>query len=203
MKRLFYFRHSSKDGANNTLGPKGLELAHKVGDWLYDTENGGEDDGLGFDKVFHGPLVRTAQTALSFMLGYGYGGDVMPIVPEIGDDALFAEMVKPSQFRTLASAMGNFKALLQCHDPNQSAEWIYLAFSAVENIFSAMNDSETGVAFGHSPMIELALAKVLGTTELPEEYLTFGDMEGVEFQQEEGEAIKVVRKIAMPAQPAA
>ena len=199
MKRLYYFRHSSKDGANNTLGPKGLALARKVGDWLYDAE-----EELEFDRVFHGTLVRTAQTALAFTAGYGAVGDIMPVVPEIGSDDLFSKMVAPSQFRTLASVMGNFKALLQCHDPNQLAEWTYLAFSAVENMFNAMEDGETGVAFGHSPMIELALAKVLGTTELPEEYLVFGDMEGVELQQEEGGAIEVIRKVSMPAfEPAA
>lgn len=195
MKKLYYFRHSTKDGANNTIGPKGLALARKVGDWLYDNN----EEGLEFDCVFHGQLVRTAQTALAFTAGYGAVGDIMPIVPEIGDDELFKQMTAPSQFRTLASAMGNFKALLQCHEQTRCGEWTYLAFSAVEKMFDAMNESEAGVAFGHSPMIELALAKILHTTELPDEYLTFGDMEGVELQQEEGEAIKVVRKISMPA----
>ncbi len=199
MKRLYYFRHSSKDGANNTLGPKGLALARKVGDWLYDAE-----EELEFDRVFHGTLVRTAQTALAFTAGYGAVGDIMPVVPEIGNDALFSQMVDPSQFRTLASAMGNFKALFQCHDSEVISSWIAEASLAVVNMFSAMEDGETGVAFGHSPMIELALAKVLGTTELPEEYLVFGDMEGVELQQEEGGAIEAIRKISMPAsEPAA
>lgn len=194
MKKLYYFRHSTKDGANNTIGPKGLALARKVGDWLYDNE---ED--LEFDRVFHGPLIRTAQTALAFTAGYGAVGDIMPIVPEIGNDALFAEMVKPSQFRTLASVMGNFTALIQCHERSLVETWaVDHALKAVQRMFSAMEKGETAVAFGHSPMIELAVSALAGNFELPEEYLICNDMEGVEFQQEESGVIKAIRKISMP-----
>jgi hypothetical protein len=199
MKKLFYFRHSSKDGINNTIGPKGLALARKVGDWLYDSE-----EELEFDRVFHGTLIRTAQTALAFTAGYGAVGDIMPVVMGLGDDAVFGEMVKPSQFRTLASSMGNFRALSQCHDASAVQKWAEGALSTVREMFDSLQADETGAAFGHSPMIELALAGILGTNDLPEEYLTFSDMEGVELQMEEDGAIKPVRKISMPApEPAA
>lgn len=193
MKKLYYFRHSTKDGANNTIGPKGLALARKVGDWLYDVE-----EELEFDRVFHGPLIRTAQTALAFIAGYGAVGDIMPIVPEIGDDELFKQMTAPSQFRTLASAMGNFRALCQCHDKSLVEVWADSSLEAVKKMFLAMEDRETAAAFGHSPMIELAICALAGSFEFAEEYMSFDDMEGVELSCDDY-VIKVVRKISMPA----
>ncbi len=194
MKTLYYFRHSTKDGVNNTIGPKGLKLAKDVGEWLMLW-----DSTIVIHKAFHGLLVRTAQTALAFFCGFLDTPEVMPVVTEIGDDALFAEMVKPSQFRTLASAIGDFRALIQCHDSENIKALGALSMVGVVKMFDEIGYGETGVAFGHSPMIELALMSTLNTIDLPEEYLTFGDMEGVELHLDEHGTVTVIRKISMPA----
>ena len=194
MKRLFYFRHSTKDGFQNSIGEKGLALAEQVGAWMLNDVTAQEVD---FNKVFHGPLIRTAQTALAFMSTFGGEFKTMPVVVEIGDDQLISDMVRPSQFRPLAGVMGYYAALLQCHGGESVDYWILRAVAAVINMFAAMDEDDDAVAFGHSPMIELALAGIMGTKKLPEEYLVFSDMEGVELQQDDAGNISIVGKISM------
>ncbi len=201
MKRLYYFRHSIKDGEASTLGPKGLELANLVGAWVFCHDHE-------FDPalVFTGPLVRTVQTAYAFMQGVSKrcGGSMpilMPAIPEIGDDALFAEMVKPAeQFRALAGEMGNYRALLTCHDGDVVDFWIVRAMEGLKKMVGAMEEVNCAVVFGHSPIIELTLAGILGK-QLPEELLTFSEMEGVLLTVDgDGKVNVIVHKISMPAQ---
>lgn len=198
MSSIYYFRHSIKDGENNTLGPKGLELAKRVGSYMYR-----EDDEFNPEVVFTGPLVRTVQTAYAFMQGLSEQCNcpipvLLEAIPEFGNDGLFVDMVKPSEFRTLAAKMGNYRALLACHNGDVVGLWVDIATDAVKKMFTAMNEVQTAAAFGHSPMIELALAGILGSKELPEEYLVLKEMEGVLLEMDDAGNISVSRKISMP-----
>ncbi|MDP2599930.1 MAG: hypothetical protein Q8P84_04250 [Deltaproteobacteria bacterium] len=207
MKQLLLFRHSIKDGPMNTLGPKGTKLAREVGEWLRDTES------IWPQKVFHGPLVRTEQTARAFVDGFFQHATVeaqprfMPAIEEFGTDQLFAEMVAPDGFREKAKELGNYYALFELHDVDTLRGWTGHCASGIRRAFDMLEDGECGVAFGHSPCIELAVAGILkstSSTDMPVEFTALSEMQGILLEQDDFGIIRPVRKIAMPApEPAA
>jgi hypothetical protein len=171
MKTLHLRRHSTKDGSQNTIGEKGLKLASIEGE---------RADTTVYTRVFHGPLVRTAQTALAFINGLNYGLAPMPVVFGLGSDALFAEMANEAWKVAVKGGARNFEALLVAHPINQVKIWAMDAKAAVEQMFAAMEDDETAIGFFHSPTIELAVWAILEYPETLDEYSTLGDLEGVE-----------------------
>ena len=200
MKTLHYRRHSIKDGTvKDTIGLKGLKLARHEGGLLHDA-------GFPIHRLFHGPLVRTAQTALAFCQGLcGILPDVMPVVLEIGTDELFREMAT-EQFRVAVKAgMSNFYALQAAHPEDKIVQWMDHSQKGVQSMFDQMEDGETAIAFGHSPVIELA-ALAYDAGEQPVEKIVTGwdnlsDLEGLIFEGAflEGQKglIAVTRKISV------
>ena len=87
----------------------------------------------------------------------------------------------------MKAGKSNLEALLQVHNARDIDLWKDIAFSTVRTMFDKMNDGETAVAFGHSPMIELAAYAILTWKAVDIEYqLKFrrlGEMEGIVFAQ--------------------
>lgn len=180
MKTLRYRRHSSKDGAvKDTIGFKGIALAISEGD--KDAENG-----ILPGCVFHGELVRTAQTALIYVSCMDHGWRVMPVVPQIGNAALFAELANEALCKAVAGGASNFEAVIAAHGVEKAKGYAADAFEGVKDMFDDMgNDDDMGAAFGHSPIIELAAWAAAGFQDLPPEFIRLSDMEGIEFVNED------------------
>lgn len=147
-KFLQYRRHSIKDGkTKNTIGPNGLHLANRTGV---------AEARAGIKRLFHGPFVRTAQTALAFCGGLGYVPEVMPIIEGIGNDDLFAEIATATFIEAVKGGASHLEALHIAY----SSEFIRglgsQSLQCVRDMFAQMQEGEVSVAFGHSPFIELA-----------------------------------------------
>ncbi|OGE87807.1 MAG: hypothetical protein A3J07_03790 [Candidatus Doudnabacteria bacterium RIFCSPLOWO2_02_FULL_49_13] len=164
MKRLHYRRHSLKDGANDTIGPKGLALAEAEGQKK--TKLGKHEVGDGpdamfvnnhFARIFHGVLIRTLQTAYAFAKGLGYTPPLMPVVAEIGTPEFAAE-IGTDAFKAAYKETSNYlKATRQAHGDEKAREFATRVVESVIAMFNQMAEDETAVAFGHSPMIDLVV----------------------------------------------
>jgi hypothetical protein len=121
-----------------------------------------------------------------------------------GTNELFAAMTAPSQFKPLASAMGNFRALLQCHDIDQLRKWSGSCLAGLAYVHTKLKGDESGLAVSHSPTIELALWKSMGfPSDLPDDVAVMKEMDGLVLEFVEKACpdpgwIKVVKKIPAP-----
>jgi hypothetical protein len=196
VKTLEIYRHSLKDGkAKNTVGPKGLALAKAQGD----KRNG--EDAFCYEAAFHGVEVRTAQTLLAFISAAdedNFLPEIMPAVEGFGSDALFADMLKPPEFRDIAKGVGTFRALLTCHPFERVKAWAEACYAGLVEVFAQITEGEVGLAISHSPTIELALWHAGGFADLTDKYAVLKEMEGVLLEQDDDGVIKVVEKIAAP-----
>lgn len=190
MKTLHLRRHSIKDGANNTIGTKGLQLAFEEGIIAHLA-------GSRYKKLFHGQLIRTAQTALAFCQGFGYVPAVMPVMDGLGDDALFAEIANAGFKAAVASGLSNFAATRQVHGDEQASIWAHRGCGAVETMFFSMNDNEVGVGFFHSPTIELVAWHYGAEHSEIDGWDQLKDMEGLVFACDDSRIILVAGKISV------
>jgi len=190
MKRLIYVTHANMDDKEDEVGPGGLDFALAVG-FFYRRQIKRFTIAL----VFHGPHVCTAQTAASFITGHGHVGRIAPIVTQIGSKKLLSEIYSPSTFRAVAVSAGNIQAMHACHEVAKVAEWTEIARGGVSQMFAQLKEGELGVAFGHGPVIDLAIASVLGTDDLPEQNVYLGAMEGFELVQNHLGRVKMLGKV--------
>ena len=194
MTTLILRRHSTKDGPQDTIGPKGLLLARREGDNqdVVDPE---------VDHIFHGPLVRTAQTALAFAGQMGCKSVSYPVVDGLGSAAMFGDMVTDAFKAGVKSGKSNFVALIETHGVERCQEWAVRAcLPAVEGMFDILVDEDVGIGFFHSPTIELAAWAVAGCPDIkdfPAEYAQLGDLEGVTFYRDDEGAITLGDKISV------
>lgn len=196
MKRLIYLTHADADEEASEslkfLSLAGLDLARDVG-LAYRAMS----DRFGIDCVFHGPHVCTAQTAASFIVGHGHVGRVAPVVSQIGTKELLSEITSPSTFRALAASGGNIHAMLACHGVAKVVdEWAEIVRGGVSQMFAQLEEGELGVAFGHGPMIDLAVCAVKGTFDLSREYFSYHTLEGVELGLHPDGWAKVLSKVS-------
>jgi len=202
MKRIEIYRHTLKDGkTKNTAGPKGLALAMAQGTARNDVVK--DEKAVEYTKATHGVEVRTAQTLVSFLMGAeGSLPEILPPIEGFGSDPLFAKMIEPSQFRTLAASMGNFKALLALHPMEQVKEWAEFCHAGLVDFFEQLTGADLGLAMSHSPSIELALWRAGNYADLSDEFTSFAEMEGVIIEMDEEGNITPIEKIPAPV-PAA
>lgn len=145
-KTLRYVRHSKKAGA--IIGQDGLGYAA-------DKAPAGE-----YSDVFHGPLYRTAQTALAVVCALGTKAIVHAPVAEIGSEELFIAMVNDNFKTAVKTGKSNIDALYAAgHPKEQLASWKDDAALGVEKMFDQVPDGGFGIAFGHDPIIPLAARK--------------------------------------------
>ena len=204
MKVIHYRRHSIK-GPDNLLTPQGIALAIDEGKKAARqitgevTGESGPDAAfvkLRYERLFHGPLGRTLQTAMHFCHGLGYLPSPKLPIAEIGTDELFAEIATPAFREAVKDGASNFQALLTVHGEAKAKEWAGVASEGVCKMFDGLQDGETGIAFGHSPVIELAAWRLLGF-ELPEGHDRLADPEGIIFATDDMGKICVGPKIAV------
>lgn len=192
MKRLIYLTHADADEEASEplkfLSLAGLDLARDVG-LAYRAKS----DRFGIDCVFHGPHVCTAQTAASFIVGHGHVSRVAPVVFQIG---LLSEITSPTTFRALAASGGNIHAMLACHDVEKVQGWTDTARAGVSNMFAQLKEGELGVAFGHSPVIELVVCSIKNTFDLPKEFFCDEPLGGVELSMSPKGRLQLVAKIS-------
>lgn len=192
MKTLYYRRHSTKGGKDNTIGRSGLDFARRQGQLAFVED-------IHFSRVFHGPLIRTLQTAYAFAEGLTGGNhripELMPVVQEIGTEELFNQITTP-EWREATKTNSNLEATIKVHNRTMP-EFIRTALGGVEKMFRMMDEDDTAVAFGHSPVIELAAAAPYLAAErtMPKVYYVLGEMEGLIF--EEDGIIQVSSKITV------
>ncbi len=204
MKTLCYLRHSIKD-ANNNISPEGIELAKKQGQILVATMgNQRQDNQIRVDRIFVGPLVRTVQTRDAFFFHVVPTlmlDEITAEIPNIGTDGLFKEIVSDEFKDAVKSGKSNFEATLGAHSPGQVLVWSRIAYHAVDEMIASLEEGQKAIAFGHSPMIELA-AYYIHSGRLPAEYRRLAEMEGLVFvhDQNRGTApIRVHDRVAAPA----
>lgn len=191
MKTLHLRRHSMKDGANDTIGPKGLALAKAEGEkktGLGVHEVGDGPDAMyvnnAYARIFHGVLIRTLQTVYGFAQGLGYTPTLMPMVKGLGDQATFVEMVNDAFKSAVKDGKSNLAALGHAHSATRVSSWAKEAVDALESMFDQMTDDEVAIGFFHSPTIELAAANcVTFGTALPKGWDDLKEMDGLVFVQ--------------------
>lgn len=191
MKKLHLRRHGKKDGPNDTIGPQGLEQTRREG--VEAVRNGNS-----YQRLFYGPLVRTAQTALAFLEAFMRPPITMPVVQGLGDDALFKEIVNDTFKRAIAAGQTNLAATLMAHPSERCTIWQMHAGAAVEQMFDALGEGEMGLGFFHSPTIEMA-ASSFGFVVTD---LKLAELEGLEFTQDANGVVRVTTVIRVTQEAA-
>jgi len=148
MKKLFYVRHSLKEG--DVISAEGLVKAKELGMRFSETVT----------DLFHGILVRTAQTLIAVMTGMGKfceNTTLHPVIEEIGTQDLFDEMVTPAFKEARKTASSNLEALMMENiEVSNFPFFLHNSGAGVEKMFSMMSDGGVGLAIGHDPIISLA-----------------------------------------------
>jgi hypothetical protein len=109
---------------------------------------------LGVSNFFHGYLLRTAQTLLSTITKLGLKGRIHQPIKEIGDNDLFKSW-KEKGVNFGANSRSNFFSMkedLSSEDFNNAVDYCRVG---LEKMFDTIRDGEIGLAYGHSPVIEL------------------------------------------------
>lgn len=185
MKTLRLLRHSLKDGANDSIGQKGAELARGEG---IDARN------ERFTRFFHGPLVRTMQTAYHYSRGLGYQPAIVSLSLNMGDDALFKAMVN-DDFKRVQKTKPNLAAIDEVHSTELVQKWQMAAAASVVDMLDQMNDGEHAVGFFHSPTIELAVRELVPAPFRLEGWDNLKEMDGVVLVENNGGLLLGVDKI--------
>lgn len=180
MKVLYYLRHSIKDAENN-ISSEGIELAKSQGRAFFGSH-------IVLNASFVGPLVRTQQTWRAFFQGH----TIVPTmfqepIEYIGTEELLKEISTNAFKSAVKSGKSLFEAVLEVH-PTRVESWKHHAFAGVQLMFDEMKDREVAVAFGHSPMIELA-AYAIEDNDLHSEFRRLGEMEGIAFAENDPNVI--------------
>lgn len=206
MKRLYYLRHSIKD-SNNNISPEGIALAKAQGQALVPTLGYPRDDAAipKLARIFVGPLVRTVQTRDAF-LSHVADRDTLDattaVISGIGTDELFKQFTTDEWKSAVKSGKSNFDATLEIHSYKTVDGWIDQATRTLAEMFEKMNDGEVAIAFGHSPLIELA-AYALLNEELAPGFGSLKEMEGIVFEEVQhpihsGTYIEIAGRISQP-----
>lgn len=194
MKVLYYLRHSDKEG--QIIGRDGLDLVaknvptsfEKIVDGTLGSGVDAEARVETFTDFFHGLILRTAQTLLAAVTAKGMKGTVHPPIGEIGTDELFTEWKKTCKFGEEGKT--NLEALQEGLSPKAFEEAKANAKKGVEIMFNQMT-GDTGLAYGHSPVVECALM-ACGYNSVK---LKLDSLEGAIFVQDEDGNIGIVEII--------
>ena len=210
IKVLHLRRHSIKDGPGQTIGVKGLELARGQGALVNlgfvqpkfppASEPAGDEMALievqptqrRYGRLFCGPQVQNAQTALAFCQGLGYVPTVMPVVG-LGDDAMLKIIATPEFKQAVAGGLSFYAAIRQVHRNEDSMPWAELCRMALIAMFGDMAEGDIGIGFFYGIPIELAAWACGAGEDTTESWTGLREMEGLVFvwdqQATEGPAV--------------
>ena len=150
MKTLLYYRHSLKGTGENAqiIMQPGFDATEKT--TTDEIRNIYE-----INHVFAGPLKRTWQTLVTILASIQsvFCAKVHEEIAEIGSDELF------NHWKGLGVKFGGKPNIDAMSDDLNSDEFTRAcenALQGVKKMFDQMEDDETGLAVGHSPVIEMA-----------------------------------------------
>lgn len=190
MKTLHLRRHTLNTGG--FVVAVGHNLAKNEGRRLNDV-----GITISFRRVFHGPLIRTLQTAWAFFEGFGSDFPIlMPAVQGLGDDKLFGpdEMVTP-EFREAQKTMPNLAALDKVFPAERVQKWQQAAGDAGRSMFEQVSDEEIAIGFFHSPTVELVVRDLVPEANRLEGWDSMKEMDGVVIEQDDEGSHRVVEVI--------
>lgn len=172
MKVLYYLRHSLKDynGPNEKskgrrTGKEGFELAQKLGKVFKEIF---KEKSIIITDFFAGELPRTWETLAGFLAGYKPTVEVLIHQHlEIGDQDIFSQYITAEVKQLINNGHTNWQALKKVLGKRKIEKFKKFAFQGVEEAFKRMK-GETGIIFGHSPIIEAAAEYVGFLSNLPD-----------------------------------
>lgn len=144
---------------------------------------------------FHGYLLRTAQTLLSTVTKFALRGIVHQPIKEIGENELFSEW-KEKGVKFGLNGRSNFLSIkedLSVEELNNAVDYCRVG---LEKMFELMDVdpkpiTNVGLAYGHSPVIELCCYSIDKTIT----DLSVKEYNGVIFQQSDDGIISIVEYI--------
>jgi broad specificity phosphatase PhoE len=109
-----------------------------------------------FEHIFAGPLKRTWQTLVAILCSIQdiFYAKVHEEIMEIGNDGLFDGWKQAGA--KFGSGKTNFDAMRDGLTESLLTQASLDALNGVKQMFTLMDNDETGLAVGHSPVIELA-----------------------------------------------
>jgi hypothetical protein len=182
-------RHPEKDSDGN-LTPSGLRMAHGFGAGVKDILSLGRNEKL--DQIFYSPLARTSQAGMGVMTGMGseyrYTPFTNPVVKGLGDEQFVKDLLTPQFLHETKAGQPNYRAALAAHSRARVDGWAGLAFAALQEIFSTLEEDadKNGLGIFHDPTIQFAargllLDRGISDLNLPEGFISLGPMEGIRF----------------------
>ncbi len=158
MRIVDYYRHGPKDGS--FISEEGMRKTQDLARNLQGLRL--RDGGNGFrpsiSHIVAGTLARTWQTAAAFLAAYNSIASiiVLPAIPEFGDSDLFQSWLDRDFREAVAKHGTNLAALRSILTQEEFEGAKKTALAGVMKVFSAMKEGNQAIAFGHSPIIELA-----------------------------------------------
>jgi len=158
LKTLIYWRHSVKGSGNHSadIMQAGLDATAATVAKVH------QSNGWMVNHFFAGPLKRTWQTMVAIMLQLlqsGYSFDrhyfLHEEIDEVGTQGLFDLWTRDAGVK-FGAGRTNFQALQQDLKHDYFPLALEGALGGVMKMMAIMSDGETGLAVGHSPIIELA-----------------------------------------------
>ncbi len=183
MKTMLLFRHSKKEKEGplkDTLGTVGIKLAEDQGFSVFRRREGGE----GIDKIFHTVLLRSAQTAMAFMVAWNPPYQLMPVVQGLGSNEEFVPVCPADVMALYDGGMPHFQAMQECFSDDVMKGWASKGLDVMNGIFGQMEEGETALVIGHSPFVEFAVWGCVGR--LPDACLNLPEMAGFKLINKEG-----------------
>jgi len=155
---------------------------------------------LNYGRVFCSLIRNSAETAIGFLSGYSKPLLFCPVIPKLGDRARMDEIDNPGYQEARADGQHPFDALFFSQSSQVLDGWLSDAARGIYQIFLQTEPGETVLAFGHSPLIQLAVSWLqveLGqANELTDELKDLAELEGVVLVQDDDGKIFVGSKIA-------
>lgn len=153
--------------------------------------------GVVYSRLFCSNLRISCETSVAFSEGYKDPLSPEPI-EKLGNGEVWRLINTPEFAVRRARGADPVSAFLGCFDADGIEHWGRYLESGIIEIFGRLGRDELGMAWGHSPLIELAcwqLRKTIGRTDDMAELKNLGSLEGVVLIHDEHRIHVAERKI--------
>ena len=177
MKRILNLRHSMKNpgGGDVCLSKDGQEFAVEIGRRMREFYT--------FEVLFGSDQIRTTQTGILMLSGMGQSVDRILQDPDLCGTTLKEwksvvdkDAVLPQGVTLLGSVLQNSPDFYNRESQRLSAVY--------RKHFDSMDEGQTALEIGHSPIIEMAVVTLLGDD--PNDHPALGECSGYELSLHEG-----------------